>query len=85
MSVDPDRDPKGSSQAKVCQFDDALVVNEEVLGLEISVKHTTTVTEVYSLQDLVQVALNGTKGRLNAPVPGDNLIDSLTRGSFTED
>lgn len=60
MGVDPHRDSKGSSQAKICQFDDTLVVNEEVLGLEVPVKDTTTVTEVYSLQDLVQVALNGT-------------------------
>lgn len=59
MRVDPDRNPKGSCQAKICQFNDALVVNEEVLGLEVPVKDTTTVTEVYSLQDLVQVALNG--------------------------
>lgn len=61
MGVDPDRNPKGSCQAKICQFNDALVVDEKVLGLEVPMKDTTTVTEVYSLQNLVQVALNGTK------------------------
>lgn len=49
MGVDPDGNPKGSCQAKICQFNDALVVDEEVLGFEVPVKDTTTVTEVYSL------------------------------------
>lgn len=60
MGVDPDRNPKGSCQAKVCQLNDALVVDEKVLRLEVPVKDTTAVAEVYSLQDLVQVALKGT-------------------------
>lgn len=60
MGVDPDWNTKGSCQAKISQLDDALVVDEEVLGLEVSVQDAPTVTEVYSLQDLVQVALNGT-------------------------
>lgn len=61
MGVDPDWNTEGSCQAKVCQLNDALVVDEEVLGLEVPVQDAPTVTEVYSLQDLVQVALNGTK------------------------
>lgn len=60
MGVDPDWNTKGSCQTKIGQLDDALVVDEEVLGLEVSVQDAPTVTEVYSLQDLVQVALNGT-------------------------
>lgn len=61
MGVDPDWNTKGSRQAKICQLDDALVVDEEVLGLEVPVQDAPAVTEVYSLQDLVQVALHGTK------------------------
>lgn len=57
MRVDPDRNTKGSSQAKVCQFDNSLVVNQEVLGFQITVEDSTTVTEVNALQYLVKVAL----------------------------
>lgn len=59
MGVDPDRDTKGSCQAEICQFNAPLVVDEEVLGLEVPVEDAPCVTEAYSLQDLVQVALNG--------------------------
>lgn len=59
VGVDPDGNTKSPCQPKVCQFNNALVVNEEVLGLEVPVKDTTTVTEVYALQDLVMVALKG--------------------------
>lgn len=61
MGVDPDWNTKGSCQAEICQLDDALVVDEEVLGLEVPVQDAAAVTEVYSLQDLVQVALHGRK------------------------
>lgn len=57
MGVDPDRNTKSSGQAKVCQFDDALVVDQQVLWFQVPVKDTVTVAEVYSLQDLVEVAL----------------------------
>lgn len=72
VGVDPDRDPKGSCQAKVCQFNDTLVVDEKVLGLEVPVEDTTTVTEVYSLQDLIQVALNGTKTHKDENLPNES-------------
>ncbi len=62
MGVDPDRNTKGPSQAKVCQFDNSLVVNQEVLGFQVPVKDSTTVTEVNALQDLVKVALKGGEG-----------------------
>lgn len=59
VGVDPDGNTKSPCQAKVCQFNNTLVVDEEVLRLEVPVKDTTTVTEVYALQDLVEVALKG--------------------------
>lgn len=57
MGVDPNRNTKSSSQAKVCQFDNSLVVDQEVLGFQVPVEDSTTVTEVNALQDLIQVAL----------------------------
>ena len=65
MSVDPDRNAKGSSQAKVCQFDYSFVVNEEVLGFQVTVEDSTTVTEINSFQDLVKVALKCEKKKKN--------------------
>ena len=60
MCVDPHWDPEGPSQPKVGQFDDALVVDEQVLGLQVSVQNPSAVTEQDPLQDLVQVALRET-------------------------
>lgn len=57
MSVDSDRNTKGPRQAKVCQFDDSFVVNQEVLWFQVSVENSAAVTEVNALQDLVQVTL----------------------------
>lgn len=57
MGKDPDRNTRSSSQAKVCQFDNSLVVDQEVLGFQVPVEDSTTVTEVNALQDLVKVAL----------------------------
>lgn len=57
MGVDSDRNTESPSQPKVCQFDDPLIVDQEVLGLQVAVEDSTTVTEVNALQDLVQVAL----------------------------
>lgn len=62
MGVDPDRNTKGPSQAKVCQFDNSLVVDQEVLRFQVPVEDSTTVTEVNALQDLVEVALKGGEG-----------------------
>lgn len=58
VGVDPDRNTKGSSQAKVCQFDNALVVDQQILWFQVTMEHSATVTEVDALQYLVQVALN---------------------------
>lgn len=63
MGVDPNRNTKGPSETKVCQFDNSLVVDEEVLGFQVPVEDPTTVTEINALQDLVKVALKGGEGR----------------------
>lgn len=57
MGVDPNRNTKRSSQAKICQFDYSLVVDQEVLGFQVPVEDSTTVTKVNALQDLIEVAL----------------------------
>lgn len=57
VGVDPDRNAKGPRQAKVGQLDDPLVVDQEVLGLQVSVENAAAVAEVNALQDLVQVTL----------------------------
>lgn len=63
MGVDPDRNTKGPSQAKVCQFNDSLVVDQEVLRFKVPVEDSATVTEVDALQDLVKITLKGDEGR----------------------
>lgn len=67
MGVDPDGNTEGPSQAKVCQLDDSLVVNQEVLRFQVPVEDSTTMTEEDPLQDLVEVALEG-----NAASPDQN-------------
>lgn len=63
MGVNPDRNTEGPGQAKVCQLDHPLVVNQEVLGLQISVEDSTTVTKIDTLQNLVEVALKSEEGK----------------------
>lgn len=62
MGVDPNRNTKGTSQAEVCQFNNSLVIDQEVLGFQVPVEDSTTMTEVNAFQDLVKVALQGSKG-----------------------
>lgn len=57
MGVHPHRHAESPSQPKVSQFNDPLVVNEQVLGLQVSVQNSPAVTEQDTLQDLVQVTL----------------------------
>lgn len=59
VGVHPHRNPEGPSQAKVRQFDDTFVVNQEVLGLQVPVEDSTAMAKVNTLQDLEQVALRG--------------------------
>lgn len=63
MGVDPYRYTKSPSQAKICQFDNSLVINKEVLRFQVTMEDTSTVTEVNALQDLVKVALKCGEGR----------------------
>lgn len=62
MGVDSDRDAEGPSQAKVRQFNDSLVVNQEVLWLQVAVEDSATVAEQNALQDLIKVTLKGRDG-----------------------
>lgn len=57
MCVGANGNPKGSSQAKVCQLDLALGVDEEVLGLQVPVKDPVRVAEGQALQQLEEVTL----------------------------
>ena len=61
MCISPDRNPKSSTQPKISQFDGSLPVNEQVLGLEVTVEYPSGMTEHYALQNLVCVALDGGK------------------------
>ncbi len=45
-------------QAEICQFDDAIFVDEKILRLQVSVHNTVSVTESGRLQDLVGEALD---------------------------
>lgn len=40
---------KRPTQAKICQFDSSIEINEEVLRFHVTVKHTTAMTEGNSL------------------------------------
>lgn len=71
MGVDPDRNTKGSSQTKVCQFDNALVVNQQILWFQVTMEHSATVTEVDALQNLVKVALD--QHRVHVLARGDGV------------
>ena len=64
MRVCPDGDPKSSTQSKISQFDGPLLVDEQILGLEVTMKHSPGVTEHYALQNLVCVALDGGEGQV---------------------
>ena len=57
MCIDTNGNPEGPRKAKVGQFDDPVVVNEQVLWLEISVNNSTLMAVQDSLCDLMQVTL----------------------------
>lgn len=57
MSVGADRYSKSSRQTKVCQFDLPLGVDEEVLGLQVSMKNSVRVAEGQALQQLEEITL----------------------------
>lgn len=59
MGIYPDWHPESPGQPKVCQLDHSLVVNQQVLGFQVSVEDPSTVAEQDAFQDLVQIALDG--------------------------
>uniref|UniRef100_A0A147BDZ8 Putative secreted protein n=1 Tax=Ixodes ricinus TaxID=34613 RepID=A0A147BDZ8_IXORI len=58
VGVHPDRDAEGPGQPKVGQLNVALLVDEKVLRLQISVEYPPPVAEQNPFQDLLQVALD---------------------------
>lgn len=72
VCVCADRHPKGSRQTKVGELDLALGVDEEVLGLQVSMKNSVGVAEGQALQELEKVTLQNTqekKGQLRNQDP----------------
>ena len=59
MGVGSYWNPKCPSQAKVCQFYGTLLVNEQVLGLQITMDDPSRMTEYGALENLVRIALTG--------------------------
>ena len=59
MRVGPDGDPEGPGQPKVCQLDDPVDVDQEVLGLQVAMEDAVGVAELDTLQNLIRVALRG--------------------------
>lgn len=57
VGVRPDRDAKGTCQAKVSKLDVPLGVNQQVLRLEVAVQDSVRVAKLDSLEQLEHVAL----------------------------
>ena len=57
VSVRPDRDAKGTCEAKVGKLDVSFMVNQQVLWLEVSVQNSVRVAELNPLEQLEHVAL----------------------------
>ena len=57
MCVGTHWDTEGPAESKVGNLDGSLVVDEQVLGFEVTVDDTARVHEHDALQDLVRVAL----------------------------
>lgn len=49
--------PEGSSQSEVSQLDGAQLIDEQILGLQVSVDDPMRVAEIHPLQQLEEVAL----------------------------
>ena len=62
VSVCADWNAKGAGQSKVGQLDEAIMVDEQVLGLKIAVKDAASVAEVNALEELEHVGLDETRG-----------------------
>lgn len=59
MCINTNGNPEGTSQPKVSQFDNAFVVYQQVLRLQVSMKNSSAVAKDYPLQDLIQITLEG--------------------------
>lgn len=57
MRVCADRHPKSSCQAKVSELDLPLGIDEEVLGLQVSMKNPVRMAEGQALQQLEKITL----------------------------
>lgn len=57
MGVGAQGHPEGSSQSEVGQLDGPQLVDEQVLGLQVSVDNPMRVAEAHPLQQLEEVAL----------------------------
>lgn len=68
MCVSADRHPEGSRQAKVSKLDLPLGVDEEVLGLQVSMKNSVGVAEGQALQQLEKIALQNTHTKIYTQV-----------------
>lgn len=62
MGVGAQRHAKGSSQSKVSQLDGTQLINEQVLGLQVSVNDPMRVAEIHPLQQLKKVTLEQRAG-----------------------
>ena len=57
VSVHTDRDTEGPGQTEVGNLDAAVLVNQEILGLHVSVENSPLVTEQDALQQLKRIKL----------------------------
>lgn len=57
MGVGAQGHPEGPSQSKVSQLDGSQLIDEQILGLQVSVDDPMRVAEVHPLQHLEEVAL----------------------------
>ena len=58
-----DRDAEGASETEICQLQQTFSVDEQVLRLEVSMEHFVPMTLLYSVQELIQVFLQGVEQR----------------------
>ena len=57
VSVHTDRDTEGPGQTEISNLDASVLVNQEILGLHVSVENSPLVTEQDALQQLKPVKL----------------------------
>ena len=56
MSVNSDRNPKGSCQTKVCNLDGAILVDQQVGWLQVSVQDSSGMAENNGLKTVVNLS-----------------------------